>query len=76
MLARAASAEDAMEGAIVLLFLGLLYFLPTVIAASKGHHNTGAIFALNLLLGWTVLGWIAAFVWSLTNQPRYASGRP
>jgi hypothetical protein len=25
-----------------------------------------AIFALNLLLGWTLLGWFAALVWSLT----------
>lgn len=65
-----------MEGAVVLIFLGLLYLLPTVIAATRGHHNTGAIFALNLLLGWTALGWIVAFVWSLTRPPpqRYAGG--
>jgi Superinfection immunity protein len=27
-----------------------------------------AIFALNLLLGWTFLGWVAALVWALTNS--------
>lgn len=42
------------------------YFLPTIIAAARGHHNGGAVFALNLLLGWTVLGWIAALVWAVT----------
>jgi hypothetical protein len=26
-----------------------------------------AIFLLNLLLGWTALGWIAALVWSFTE---------
>jgi Superinfection immunity protein len=31
---------------------------------------TAAICALNLLLGWTVIGWIAALVWALTNPPR------
>ncbi|MGH6803055.1 MAG: superinfection immunity protein [Methyloceanibacter sp.] len=43
-----------------------LYFLPAIVAGLRGHHNSGAIFALNLLLGWTALGWIIALVWSFT----------
>jgi hypothetical protein len=53
-----------------ILILGLLYFLPTFIGQKK--RNAGAIFALNLLLGWTVLGWIVALVWAMTvdaDQP-------
>jgi Superinfection immunity protein len=46
----------------------LLYLLPTVIAASKHRSNVAAICALNLLLGWTVLGWIGALVWALTDS--------
>ena len=42
------------------------YFLPTIVARKRGHHDAGAIIALNIMLGWTVLGWIGAFVWSLT----------
>jgi hypothetical protein len=42
------------------------YLLPTLVAAWRSHHQTAAIFALNLLLGWTVLGWIIALVWELT----------
>jgi hypothetical protein len=51
------------------LLLGLLflYFMPTVIAVNRGHHNKGAIFALNLFLGWSFLGWVAAFVWACTK---------
>jgi T4 superinfection immunity protein len=49
-----------------LVILGLLYFTPTLIALLRGHHNSAAIFVLNALVGWTVLGWIGAFVWSLT----------
>jgi T4 superinfection immunity protein len=49
-----------------LLIALVSYFLPAVIASCRGHHNQGAIFALNLLLGWTLLGWVAALVWSLT----------
>jgi hypothetical protein len=37
-----------------------LYFLPTIVAGARGHHNTGSIFILNLFLGWTFIGWIIA----------------
>jgi Superinfection immunity protein len=42
------------------------YLLPTLVAAWRSHHQTAAIFVLNLLLGWTVLGWIIALVWAMT----------
>lgn len=44
----------------------LLYLLPAFVAGIRGHHNGGAICALNVLLGWTGLGWIIALVWALT----------
>lgn len=47
----------------VILFF---YFLPTLVAVFRQHHNTFAIFLLNLLLGWTALGWIIALIWSVT----------
>jgi hypothetical protein len=59
----------------MLLMMGVvltLYFLPSFVAASRGHENRTAIFALNLLLGWTFLGWVGALVWSLTRPRRTA----
>jgi hypothetical protein len=48
-----------------------VYFLPTVVAEARGHQNSGMIFLTNLLLGWTILGWIGALVWAATTvQPR------
>ena len=44
------------------------YMLPWAIAATRGKSNTGAIFWLNLLLGWTVVGWIIALVMSCTSH--------
>ena len=58
-------------GPTELLLIGVavfLYFLPAFIAWGKEHHNAAAIFALNLILGWTLLGWVIALVWALTNQ--------
>jgi Superinfection immunity protein len=55
-----------------LLLLGAIgfYLLPFSIASLRSHKNTGAIFVLNLLLGWTLLGWVAAMVWAVSAQPK------
>ncbi|HEV3306468.1 MAG TPA: superinfection immunity protein [Candidatus Sulfotelmatobacter sp.] len=46
----------------------VFYFVPSFIAWNK--RNSGAIIALNILLGWTFIGWVVALVWSLTaDQP-------
>lgn len=50
-----------------------LYCAPGIVALARGHHNTTAIIALNLLLGWTLLGWVAALVWSFTAITQTAS---
>lgn len=50
----------------LLLFLGL-YFLPTIVANQRKHRQYAAILTLNLLLGWTGLGWIIALIWSVTK---------
>lgn len=47
----------------VLIFA--FYFLPTLIAFLRNHKNKLAIFLLNLLLGWTVLGWVGSLIWSV-----------
>ena len=48
---------------VILIFTS--YFLPTLIAFLRRHKNKLAIFLLNLLLGWTVLGWVISLVWSV-----------
>jgi hypothetical protein len=55
-----------MEFFLVLLLV--IYFIPSWIGFGKKKKNSGAIFALNLLVGWTVLGWLIAFIWALTNS--------
>ena len=51
----------------MLIVLILTYFLPTVIALVRGHLSALAIFLLNLLLGWTIIGWFVAFILSLIH---------
>jgi len=54
---------------LTLLFL-TLYFLPSLIAAIRRANHGFAIGLLNLLLGWTVIGWFAALIWAVAEQPR------
>lgn len=53
------------EAVIIVLGLGL-YFLPTWIGGSK--PNGTSIFLLNLLLGWTFVGWVVALVWATSRD--------
>lgn len=54
-------------GTLVLTVCLVGYFLPTIIAGCRSMPNTMAIFLLNLFLGWTLIGWVAALVWSATS---------
>ena len=53
----------------IIITLLALYFIPSIIAIVKGRRNKMAIFALNILLGWTLIGWVVSLVWSLTHNP-------
>jgi Superinfection immunity protein len=54
----------------ILLGALIIYFMPALIAANRGHHNALAISALNLFLGWSFLGWVIAFVWACTQTQK------
>jgi Superinfection immunity protein len=42
------------------------YFLPSLVSVLRHKRNAEAIFVLNLLLGWTLVGWVIALVWAVT----------
>ncbi|HTR39937.1 MAG TPA: superinfection immunity protein [Bryobacteraceae bacterium] len=46
----------------------ILYFLPTIIAVSRNKTNLVGILLVNLLLGWSVIGWIVALVWAVSTE--------
>lgn len=52
------------------LFAPALYFYPMYEAYFHKQPNFYSIFALNLFLGWTLVGWVVALVWALkSNEP-------
>ena len=52
-------------GLITIVFLFALYLLPTFIAFGRNCPNRVGIMILNILLGWTLVGWCAALIWSV-----------
>jgi hypothetical protein len=63
---------DDLQGLITGLVVLGLYFVPTVIAVVRKHRQIAPIILINLLLGWTVIGWIAALIWSVASFNREA----
>jgi hypothetical protein len=60
-----------------LIFATLMYFLPSIIAHRK--RDFAGIFMVNLLFGWTVVGWVIALVWACVadvRQPVFAMAGP
>ncbi len=57
---------------MALMFAVVLYFIPAMVAVERGHRNTVAICVLNVLLGWTLLGWVVALVWAFTSNSEQA----
>lgn len=46
-------------------FLIFIYIFPSYIAYRANKKNGASIVALNILLGWTFIGWVIALVWSM-----------
>jgi len=44
------------------------YFIPTIVAISRKVPNAGSVFLINLLLGWTVIGWVVALVKAVKSK--------
>jgi len=62
-----------MEGSLVLGFVlffcaVVVYFLPGLIADHRGRDSAGTIAVLNLLFGWTVLGWLVLLIVAFTGR--------
>jgi hypothetical protein len=52
---------------VLIVVVSAIYFLPAIVAASREHHRSLAIFILNFFLGWTGLVWLGALIWASTR---------
>jgi hypothetical protein len=67
----ASAAGGAGIGVLILLLIVVgasAYFVPTIIALIRKTPNTGSVIAINLLLGWSLIGWAVALAMALRDQ--------
>ena len=60
----------------IIWFAALIYFAPAILALIRGHVSFWAILVLNVALGWTLLGWFVALIWSLAGASKPLFARP
>lgn len=63
-------------GSIGGLLLLALYLLPTIIAVGRKVVNVGSVAAINVFLGWTLIGWVVALAMALRTNPPHAYHKP
>ncbi len=49
---------------LIPLFFLVFYIAPFCVAAARAHHSAAAILIVNVLIGWTVIGWFLVFAWA------------
>jgi hypothetical protein len=57
----------------LVIFAVIFFFLPSIVAGTRHHRNREAICLLNLLLGWTFLGWVVALIWAVYRDKQAAN---
>lgn len=65
--------EGTANSVVLIVAVFVAYLLPVIVSYRRGHRNWQAILVLNLLLGWTFIGWAVAMVWAATSSQERAS---
>jgi hypothetical protein len=55
---------DSTTTVIMVAIIVFIYMLPTIVAYGREHPRRLDIAVLNILFGWTLIGWFACFFWA------------
>lgn len=61
-----------MEAFLIIFFIAVglcAYFLPTIVGTKREIPFDTLLFFINLLVGWTILGWFFCLLWALLATP-------
>jgi multisubunit Na+/H+ antiporter MnhB subunit len=57
------------KGAVIIVTSTLMYVLPTILAFKRERRHKWRIMAVNLLLGWTLIGWVVSLLMTYRYEP-------
>ena len=55
---------------IIVIVILPISFAPTIVAFARKHDQKWLVLVLNLVTGWTGIGWIAALIWAIVGKPK------
>ena len=70
--ASSGDAGSAVLGIIVILASIAAYWVPAAVAWIRRVPNAGSVTVINLFLGWTIIGWVAALAMACRSRPQAA----
>lgn len=57
------------KGAVIIVTSIMMYVLPTLLAFRRDRQKKWRIATINLLLGWTLIGWVVAMLMTYAYEP-------
>lgn len=51
-----------------LVVTGLIYVAPWIIGICRNVQRSWLIFLVNVLTGWTILGWVVCLIWAVVGR--------
>lgn len=66
--------NEPTTASIIMAFV--IYFLPSIIAVIRKHHNKVSLILTNTLLGWTGIMWLVTFIWAFSKPKPVAGQQP
>lgn len=58
-------AGSAIMILLMIAFGAFFYLIPSIFAFARGHPHRGALFLLNLILGWSGIVWVGVLIWAI-----------
>ena len=49
-----------------------IYIAPSLVALGRKHEQLAMVVVINVLLGWTGLGWLIALIWAAVGKSKRA----
>jgi hypothetical protein len=68
MLGQYGAGDEGTSAALLIVVIGL-YLIPTIVAVIRKVPNVGSVVVINLLLGWSLIGWVVALAMAVRTVP-------
>lgn len=57
-------------GFLIIIICTVIYFVPSYVAFKRQKRDFTPILLVNIFLGWTLIGWVVALIWSVSSDKK------